>query len=106
MGQAPRGPGRESPVAGGRVASLGHGRRGPVGLRGRRARPRLRLLLRRLLVRGHALLQSEDLAHRAGGEGERAASAGTGRAREQEAEVKGRGQREKRETGRYGAIGR
>lgn len=77
-------------MAGDRVGSLGLGRWRPFRLWGWRPSPRLRLL--GLLFRDHALLQSEDLAHGAGGEGEGAASAG--RREDQETAVKGGGQRE------------
>lgn len=86
-------------MAGDRVGSLGLGHRGPIRLLGWRPSPRLRLL--GLLFRDHALLQSEDLAHRAGGEGEGAASAG--RRENQEIEVKGGRQRELG-GGAYGAT--
>lgn len=94
-GQAPGGggPRREGPAAGGRVGSLRWGRSGPFGLRGRRPGPRLRLFRRRLLVGRHALLQPEDLAHSAGGEGEGSAPGGERRS-DQEA-VTGGGEREK-----------
>lgn len=77
-------------MAGNRVGSLGLGHRRPVRLWWCRPSPRLCLL--GLLFRDHALLQSEDLAHGAGGEGEGATSAG--RREDQETEVKGGGQRE------------
>lgn len=90
-GGAPR---REGPAAaGGRVGSLWWGRSGPFGLWGRRPGPRLRLLRCHLLVGRHALLQPEDLAHRAGGEGEGSAPGGE-RRRDQEAITGGR-EREK-----------
>ena len=77
----------------GRVGSLRWGRSGPFWLRGRRPGPRLRLFRHRLLVGRHALLQPEDLAHSAGGEGEGSAPGGV-RRRDQEA-VTGGGEREK-----------
>ena len=87
-------PRREGPAAaGGRVGSLWWGRSGPFRLWGRRPGPRLRLLRRRLLVGCHALLQPEDLAHCAGGEGEGSAPGGE-RRRDQEAITGGR-EREK-----------
>lgn len=70
-------------MAGDREGSLGLGFGGPIRLRGLRPRPRLCLF--GLFVRCHAFLQSEDLAHGAGGEGERSASAG--RRRDQETEI-------------------
>lgn len=73
----PPGPGREGLVARSGEGSLGLHFLGPVGLLGLRARTWLCLLS--LLVRGHALLQPEHLAHRAGGEGEGRASVGEGR---------------------------
>lgn len=92
-------PRREGPAAGGRAGSLRRGRRGPVRLRGRRPGPRLCLLRRRLLIGRHALLQPEDLAHGAGGEGEGSAPAGRGETRRQLRE-EGREKSERR--GGYG----
>lgn len=66
-----RGQGGRGLVTGGWVGSLWLGCGRPIKFRGHWPRPGLCLL--NLLLRCYALLQSEDLAHCAGGEGEGAA---------------------------------
>lgn len=65
-----------------REGSLGLHFLGPVRLLGLGLRSRTWLCLLRLLVGRHTLLQSEHLAHRAGGEGEGPASVGKRRDRQ------------------------